>query len=222
VSDADRLNGRRLLLAEELALIAIDRRDGAFPATPALEAAYGAALLGELRAREVVRFDGDDIRVIDGWPTGDAVLDEVVLELRDGSALSIQRRLDRMARSGLVSTIVDRLERSGIVAHRRDVVLGLIPATRWLVVPPRIRTHWEIRLHAIVRGADLPDTREAALLPLLAATRILSGYFERAERPAAYRLAQRLGRGDPLVGSLDTVIARSEAMDAAASVAVMS
>lgn len=219
--DADRLNGRRLLLAEELAVLAIDGTDRGLRATAALELAQAAAMLVELQVRGVVRVDGDAISVVDDWPTGDALLDEVVRTIRERPSATIAAHLDGIADSGLLPEVIGRLERGGIVARRRDTWLGLIPVTRWRIVPPRMRIQWSIRLRAIVRGVDLPDTREVALVPLLATIGALSAFLGDDERGAAHELARRLARREPILVALDARVAAAEADMAERAASVM-
>lgn len=217
-TDGARLAGRQLLLSEELALLAIGERGDSFSTTPTLEAALAGAILVELRERSTVAIEAERVTAIDRWPTGDTVLDQIVgaLEL---SARSVHQVLEHIAGSGLSVTIVDRLERRGIVSRHRETVNGLIPITRYAVVPPRFRVHWLVRIHGIVRGEAIPDARERAMLPLLAATGFLRGFVEPAERGRAARIASDLGRNDPVQRAVVHTIALVEAGEAAMTVA---
>lgn len=218
-SDGSPLGGRHLLLAEELALLAIAERNGAFPGTPALEVGLAGAVLVELRERRAVVIDGSHLASVERWPIGDTVLDEVVREV-EGSAPSVRQCVDRIARRGLAATLVDRLERRGIVARHRDVVIGILPVTRYGVVPPRFRQHWAERIGVILRDDARPDARERAMLPLLAAVGLVRGFADPAERIRLSRTAHALGRRDPIHDTVARTIAHIDAAAAAVMVAV--
>lgn len=217
-SEGVRLAGRQLLLAEELALLAIGERGGSFPGTPQLEAALAGAILIELRERSIIGIGPDRLTNIERWPTGDTLLDQIVAELVL-CARSVRQDLERIARSAIAVTIVERLERRALVSRHRDTVLGVIPITRYTVVPPRFQLHWRVRINGIIRENTVPDAREHALLPLLAATRLLRGSVEHAERGRAARIADDLGRDDPVQQAVVRTIALIEAGEAAVTVA---
>jgi hypothetical protein len=211
--------GRHLLLAEELALLAIAEGSGAFPADPVLDPALAGAILVELRERKAVAIDRGQVTIVERWPTGDDLLDEIVREL-EGSPRPVGRCLARIARSEIAVRLVDRLERRGCIAHHREVVLGPIPLPRNGVVAPRFRLHWAVRIHAIARGDLLPDAREHAMLPLLAATRLLRGFVEPSTRGSIGEIARELGRDDPVQAAVVRAIALVEAGGAAVMAAV--
>lgn len=218
-SDGAPLGGRHLLLAEELALLAIAERHGAFPDTPVLDAALAGAILIELRERRALVLEGPRVAIVERWPTGDPLLDDVVREL-EGSTRSVSQSLARIVRSGIAATLVGGLERHGFVVRRRDVVLGLIPVIRYGIVPPRFRLHWAVRIHAVVRADDAADAREHAMLPLLSVAGLLRGFAEPGERDRAERVARALGRGDPIQAAVAHAVVLAEAGEASGAVAV--
>lgn len=220
VGDGVRDGGRQLLLAEELALLAIGEGGGRFPGGAVLQAALGAAILMELRARAQVELRHGAVCLVDGWPTGDPVLDEVSDDLRSAGPRLVRQAIVAIGRTGMAGTIAERLERRGIIVRTLSTILGVIPVRGYRVVPPRMLGHWAIRIHAIVRGEESPDAREHALLPLLAAVHLLPHLVGRADRPAAAAVARALAQGDPILEALHRQIALVEAGDAAALVAV--
>lgn len=216
-SDGARLAGRQLLLAEELALLAISERNGAFPGTPALETALAGGLLIELRERQAIAVAGGRLTHVERWPSGDALLDEIAREIEIGP---VSRALGSIVRRGPAERLVERLERRGILARHREVVLGVIPITRHSVVPPRLRLHWTVRIHAIVRREADADAREHAMVPLLAASGILRGFVLPSERGQAASVAADLASDDPIQDAVARAIALIGAGDAPAMVAV--
>ena len=210
-SDGVRSDGRRLLLAEELALLSIGEDGGPFPGGPMLEGAYAAAILMELRARGAVDIVCGSVRSLDGCPTGDRLLDEIVRDVRTARSRPVRQEIAAIARTGIGRAVVERLERDELIARRRSTVLGLVPVWRYSVIPPRMVTHWAIRLHAIVRGEDAPDAREHALLPLLAAVHLLPRLVGRGQRLTATALAGSLAQDDPIVDALHAHLAVLEA-----------
>lgn len=201
-TDGVRPDGRRLLLAEELALLSIGHGGGRHPGGPVLEATYAAAVLIELRARGTVELSRGFVRFVDRWPTGDPLLDEIIRDVRTTRPRPLRLELVALARAGIGRMVVERLERDALIARTRSTVFGLVPVWRYSVVPPRMLAHWAIRIHAIVRGDEAPDAREHALLPLLAAAQLLPHLVDRHDRHTAAVRAASLAGEDPIFEAL--------------------
>jgi len=161
----------------------------------------------ERRARGAVEIAQGFVRSIDRWPTGDRLLDGVVRDMRTTAPRSLRQEISTIARAGIARAVVERLERDELVARGRSTVLGFIPVWRYSVIPPRMLTHWTIRLHAIVRGEDAPDAREHALLPILAAVHLLPRLVGHGQRLTAAALAGSLAQSDPILDALQAHLA---------------
>ncbi|GIG21171.1 hypothetical protein Cch01nite_18950 [Cellulomonas chitinilytica] len=104
--------------------------------------------------------------VVDGSPTGDALLD-VALARVAGTKPRRAKDLLGPLKKGLRPVVVDRLAHAGFLRRRDEKALGLFPVTRWSVVDATHETEVRAGLRDVLVVGRTPTDREAALVSLL-------------------------------------------------------
>ncbi|MFF5084728.1 GPP34 family phosphoprotein [Actinoplanes sp. NPDC000266] len=185
-------------LAEEFLLLAYD--DDGTPLTDGthLDNGLGGAVLLELALAGRVDIADKKVVVLDGAPTGDAILD---------SALGRLRAEERGRRPGHWVTkfskdtrprVLDRLVADGVLTVEKDKVLWVFPRTRYPAangVEPVAETEARQRMQAAVAGAGAVDPRTAALCALVAATDLDKKVFAGLDRKGVQARLREIGEG---------------------------
>ncbi|MHA3703971.1 GOLPH3/VPS74 family protein [Jatrophihabitans sp. YIM 134969] len=194
----------RLLLAQDVFLLAHDDESGKNTASLALQGALAGALLLDLVERDLVVVGDDSVRATDAV-TDDPLLaraQQVVREQdeprRVGWWLStLPRRLKPLDR-----TVGESLVERGILGEEQGKVLGIFSTTRW----PELDPEPERQLRAELADALLQETEPTPRVLLLAG--LLSHYgmvdrlFEKSDRK---RARTRAGELAELAESSDAV-----------------
>ena len=163
-----------MLLAEDLLLLLTDDERGTLAAPGAqVDVALGGSQLVELSLAG--RVDTDDrqrLRVVDASPTGDDLLDRTLVTARAREGRRPSRVVTELG-TGVREALYQRLAAAGYVRAEHGRVLGLFPRTTW----PAGSTDHEAAVRralvaALVDGTP-PQPREAALVALLHALRVL-------------------------------------------------
>jgi len=141
-----------MLWAENLLLLLTDQRTGRLvvPWNMA-DLALAGSVLGQLWRTGRIDVDDPDrprhpgrIRVIDAAPTGDDVLDRVLVALA-GTDRRPVAALHRI-KAGIRRALYERLEQRGVVSHRVGRVLIVLPIDEWPSRTPDTREPFEERL----------------------------------------------------------------------------
>ncbi|HYO38825.1 MAG TPA: GPP34 family phosphoprotein [Nocardioidaceae bacterium] len=161
-----------MLLAEDLLLLLTDDSTGRLLVSGAeMDIALAGAQLVELSLAGRVDIDGSKrLVVLDGSPTGDAVLDralEIVARREGKKPSAVMGELGR----GIRPTLYERLAASGVLRREEGTMLGVFPIRRW----PTASADHEAAVRraltaALVQGAT-PQPRDGALVALLHALR---------------------------------------------------
>ncbi len=117
-----------------------------------------------------------------------------MIAAKERTAQDLVGRLGRRRRKSLL----ERLERAGIVRRQEDKVLGLFPRRRWPAVDASHENDLRRRLgDALLRGVE-PDQRTAALIALLSALDVAHKVIDREGLPAGQvkRRAKDIAQGD--------------------------
>ncbi|MGF1661776.1 MAG: GPP34 family phosphoprotein [Kineosporiaceae bacterium] len=187
----------RLLLAEQVLLLALDDEKGTDRSQWAGEAGLAGALLLDLGERDLLRTDTDRRLVaVDGDPPDHEVLRrayEVVAgsSRRRGAKAWVDRLQTELKplRTTLAQGLVDR----GVLSEERSRVFGLFPRTRY----PEADAHPEFELRqqlfeVLVTGRT-PTEEEALLVGLLEPLGLIPQIVPKDHRRAARRRAQEIG-----------------------------
>ncbi|PPK90896.1 Golgi phosphoprotein 3 GPP34 [Kineococcus xinjiangensis] len=202
-SDATAAQPRRL--AEDLLLLLLDPAGGR-PLTDStrLDLALAGAVLVELAEGGRVDVAGADagwlyrgsLLALEGPASGDEVLDGAWRLVRGKPGLRPASALNRLQRR-LRPRLLERMAARGEVVARTELVLGLIPRTRW-VPDAAVRATLHARLSAVLVGAEPGSGRSGALLSLLHSVSLVPKVFAATGLPRAElkRRAAALAEGD--------------------------
>jgi Golgi phosphoprotein 3 GPP34 len=209
-------------LAEDLLLLAV-RPNGKLGAAPKLRFGLSGSELVRLAAARRVDIVRGRIVVLDAAPTGDDLLDAALQSMAGGRRQPTAKAWVARSRPGLVDRYLDRLAAAGVIRAEGRQVLGLFPATRWVVVDTARQAQVRARLDAIASGSVAPgslDSEQAAFAGLAGAiglsALIYPGFAGAAARKNLKKAATRERSESPAVGAVaDASAAADHARDAA-------
>jgi hypothetical protein len=210
----------RLLLAEELLLVALDDRKGTDGAAYSSDAALAGALLLDLVEAGHLRESGGRLEPQAGPPPAHPVL---------ADALAAVRAEDRPRDAGhwvgalpkavgpLKARVADGLVARGILSEERRRVLGLFKATVYPEADAGPERALRERLAAALLGEEAPDRRTALLIALLRPVRLIPRLVPKDRRAEAERRAEALAEAGEVGGAVEVAV---EEVEAAVRVAV--
>jgi hypothetical protein len=182
-----------LTLAEELLLIALDDERGSLLPLPpyAMEVACAAALVMDLTLLGRIDTDAEQLMVISSTPTGQPLLDEVLAQVSaEGPVRSTASWLNRLATGvELRDRIIEALVQRGVL---QSVEKRLLWVFKTRVYPPTSgleEREVKGRIMALLYSEEIPEPRDALLIGLLRATKLLDQLLSRSER---HRLTERI------------------------------
>jgi len=196
--------GTPLTLTEEVLLLALDDASGDLRPMPVmgLEYALAGAVLADLALAGRIDTDPQQVVVLDTAPVGDPLLDEALAALvASADPLPVSHWLRVLAgdTQALEKAARNRLVARGILREEKHKLFWVFGVRRYPAANDRERVEVRTRLSALILGDDLPDPRDAILISLLTASRLLLHLFpEDAYRAREGRVAT-LARMD-LVG----------------------
>ncbi|MDQ1689241.1 MAG: hypothetical protein QOK42_2216 [Frankiaceae bacterium] len=185
-------------VAEDLVLLLLDPESGrSVVDSMSLDLAIGGALLLDLSIRERVTADGEGatarLAVVDGAPTGDALLDDALARLA-GTPVQAQKAVERLARRTR-GPVFDRLVERGLVRRDRSRLLGLLPVTIWPAADGGPAKELRGRVAAVLRDGAGPDRRLVLLISLLHAVKAEHKIVSGSRREVRAR-ADEVAEGD--------------------------
>ena len=193
-----------LTFAEELFLLALDDRQGALRPMPvlALEYALAGAVVTELAFHNRVDTDLTHLTVVDPTPTGDPLLDGVLKELaaepRQHSLHAWLESLSDEARQ-IQDQVLHQLMARGILKCEDRRILWVFHSRRYPLLDNHEIKEVCARLRDLILGEDIPTPRDAVLISLADACRLLNHLLSREERAQAQPRINALAKLD-LVG----------------------
>ena len=196
--------GTPLTLVEEVLLLALDDATGDLRPMPVmgLEYSLAGALLADLALAERIDSDPQQIIVLSSEPTGDPLLDEPLATLAASTGpLPVAHWLRVLAgeAQSLENAARARLIARGILREEKRKLLWVLGNRRYPTADDRELVEVRTRLSALILGDDLPDPRDAILIGLLTASRLLNHLFPEAAIQAREGRIATLARMD-LVG----------------------
>lgn len=212
-----------LSVAEEIYLLALDDVRGVLKPLPvsALDYALAGAVLMELALRNRIDSDLSSMRIISADPTGDPLLDDALNKIRrkpdpQPTSFWLEQFADESER--IEERVLERLIGKGILKQENKRILWVFAVRRYPVIDDRESKEVRSRLRDLIMGDEIPDPRDAILICLANACRLLDDMFTAKEYKLVRSRITDLSRLD-LIGQEMSRAIRSieQAMNAAMS-----
>ncbi|MFC0029659.1 GPP34 family phosphoprotein [Micromonospora chaiyaphumensis] len=182
----------RLLLTDELVLLAYDDAGTNRLGRPHLDHGLAGAVLLELALARRVEVTGGRLAVTDPAPIGVPLLDQALATVAGDRPRKPKDWIGRLAK-GLPDRVLDGLVHAGVLRRESDRVLWVFPRTRYpspTGAEPAVETAARERMLAALLGDGPVDARTAALLALTRAVGLDRKLFRELPRE---RVKARLG-----------------------------
>jgi hypothetical protein len=208
----------RLCLHEEVLLVALHDDKGSLQAQSTSGLAMGGAILSELLLLGRLRLEGEGKRatvgIVDGAPTGHAVLDECLHQVGDSKKRRASDWVGRFARlKDLRHRAADELVRLGVLRREEGRFLIVFPVTRYPEADPTFEAEVNRRLgEAIFGDGPVDDARTVTLLAILDGAQMLPLVFSNRDLRARRKRIKAVTSGDASGAAVKSAV---EAMQAA-------
>jgi hypothetical protein len=212
-----------MLIAEDLLLLLYDDATGKpITGSQGLDYALAGAVLIELTMQRKldVTTEGKTgrLQVLDGAPTGDAILDERLAYVVEKPGKKPKDQLGKLSKH-LRDQLLARLAERGILQADQGKVLGLFPVTRWPAKDARHEQEVRTKLAAVLTQGLAPDERTGALIALLSALNVVPKIVTDAvDKRALKQRAKEIADSDWAADAVKKAVAE---MQAAVTTAVL-
>jgi hypothetical protein len=193
---------------EEILLLQLDDTHGRFvdlPSSAADVVLAGAALM-ELALDNRVDSDLERLILVDRTPTGDDILDDVLVQLdAAGAGLSVAAALERITANAekYQERALKRLLAKGILREDSGRFLWVFHTRRYPVVDDREQREVKARLRQVLLSDEIPEPRDVVLICLIDACGLLGLVLTRDEIAETETRVKNLSRLD-LIGQAVT------------------
>lgn len=176
-----------LTYAEEILLLALDDETGALRPLPinALRYALAGALLVELALTQRIDTDLQGLYVINAKPLGEPLLDPLLARLTQsaGDGLPTSEALELVGEviPDLQDQVLQELVAKGILNQVEHRILWVFSQRRYPVADDREVQEVRARLRSLVLSDEIPEPRDAILIALANACRLLDSLFSESE-----------------------------------------
>jgi len=211
-----------LSLYEEFFLISIDDDKGTVSLSASTVIAYGlaGAILAELALKGKLCLEDERLKVLDGTPTGDEIMDEVLSSISQSDKPHKPIRWIRMMSGNkLPKRVANGLAAKNIIHIEQKRYLWVIPYLAYPMQDASAKYWVKQHMREMVLGGVAPESREVALLSLIDACRLLNLVFTKDERKAASKKVEDLIKNEPFG---DAVAKTLEEIEMAATITIMS
>ncbi len=211
-----------LTVSEEILLLTLDDRKGAFLQLPVMakEYALAGALLMDLAFADRIDTDLQRLFLAKEEPTGDAILDEVLGEIRSMVAIPEKKAeataektsgdaesknavfwVELLARRSdyFQDRLLERLTERGILKREDHRILWVFHTRRYPVINNREEREVKMRIGDVLFGDGVPSSRDIAIISLAHACSLLTEIFAWREIEAVQDRIEQVCRMD-LVG----------------------
>jgi hypothetical protein len=193
-----------LSFAEEIFLLALDDREGSIKPLPvsALEYALPGALLVELAFLNRVDIDLKSLRVVNYTPSGSSLLDNVLRQVAAKTEIqptSFWLSFFAGQAKEIQEQILAQLISKGILKTEDKKILWVFKTRRYPMIDNREIKEVKTRLRDLILSDEIPDPREAVLISLAHACRLLDDLFSEEEYERLQPRIKALARFD-LIG----------------------
>ncbi|HZX04534.1 GOLPH3/VPS74 family protein [Kribbella sp.] len=166
-----------MLIAEDLLLLLYDDQTGKpITGSPGLDYGLAGAVLIELTLQQKLDITTEGkigrLRVLDGAPTGDPILDERLSQIVSKPGKKPKDLIGPLSKQ-LRDQLLARLAQRGVLQADQGKVLGLFPVTRWPAKDARHELEVRAQLESVLTHGLAPDERTAALIALLSALNVV-------------------------------------------------
>jgi hypothetical protein len=225
--------GTRLLVAEQLAMLAFSAGDGRLRSGPRryLPAGLAGAVLTDLAVRTCIRIDrrggsAAKDRVADAHPgTGDPLLDGIAVRIQAEAPRTLAWWIRTLGRSGVQGQIIGRLQANGLVTVSRGVI-----TRRLQLAYPGARADAAARVGqallagpAAAAGLWSADPRSASLTSLAFGCRVFTGFewLPREQRKIARASLRAIRSSDPIGLAVAIAVDRARRSEDASTAAMI-
>jgi len=190
--------------AEEFLLLALSDSKGGFVREPPerFENALAGAILMDLALMNRIDTDLEHLILIDGSPSGDPLLDEVLALIRkfpDSKSTAYWIEEIRYHIGEFRDHIVQRLIDRGMLKKEEKKLLGIIPQKFYAVPQGAEAREVRERLRTTILSDDIPDPRDVLLISLMVSCNLIDRLFSRQERETVLERIDRVAQMD-LIG----------------------
>ncbi|WP_427889810.1 GOLPH3/VPS74 family protein [Kribbella sp. GL6] len=212
-----------MLIAEDLLLLLYDDQTGKpITGAPGLDFSLAGAVLIELTLQQKLDITTDGkagrLRVLDGAPTGDPILDERLSYVIDRPGKKPKDQIKPLSKH-LRDQLLARLAQRGVLEADQGKVLGLFPVTRWLAKDARHELEVRAQLESVLVQGLAPDQRTAALIALLSALNVVPKVITDAvDNRALKQRAKEIADSDWAAAAVKKAVAEMQAAVTAAIV----
>jgi hypothetical protein len=203
----------RLGLSEEIVLLGLDDETGKSVCYHMAYALSGA-ILAELDLRGRIVMENGSIRVANGGPTGDDVLDAALVTIEGSSKTKLSYWVRKILVDHQRDRIIQRLVNAQVLDRVEKVVLGFFSYKRYPTHDRAPENEIRARLRSAVAGAT-PDTRTLALLSIADACGLTKSFLDRDERQSRKERLDELVSHDPVGKAVRQAIRDDDAAAAA-------
>jgi Golgi phosphoprotein 3 len=213
---------KKLSLAEELLLLALNDEKGTVLMAGSMGLSYGlaGALLIELVEAGLLRIEGKDLVAPPAGSARDEILDEVLGIIRSAKRTrDLKYWVGKIGRSGgqHKKKLLDRLVDRRILQKEDHRLLLIFPTKRYPQTDPMPEYGIRERVRQALRGMTPPDARTAALISLVQACDLTGTLFEKGERREAKKRAKEISASQPVGTAVARVIEAAKAAVIAAA-----
>ncbi|MFD7156055.1 GPP34 family phosphoprotein [Kribbella sp. NPDC059898] len=212
-----------MLIAEDLLLLLYDDQTGKpITGAPGLDFSLAGAVLIELTLQQKLDITTDGkagrLRVLDGAPTGDPILDERLSYVIDKPGKKPKDQIKPLSKH-LRDQLLARLAQRGVLEADQGKVLGLFPVTRWPAKDARHELEVRAQLESVLTQGLAPDQRTAALIALLSALNVVPKVITDAvDNRALKQRAKEIADSDWAAAAVKKAVAEMQAAVTAAIV----
>ncbi len=216
-----------LNIAEQLLLLALHDEKGTVLSSASASLLYGlsGAVLMELTLNKQLYIDKKNLLVSGTTPTGNDILDEAVLAIK-------QSKKDRNAAhwvnalstgiKNLTERLLDRLVQEGILRKEERRILWVIPVIRYPMQRSKIEQEIRAQVRAALLDEQTPAPQTAMLISLVSACNLMGELFSREELKRATERAKEIAKESLITDAVsDTVSAADAAVATAVQVAII-
>lgn len=211
------------MIAEDLLLLLYDDQTGKpITGAPGLDFSLAGAVLIELTLQQKLDITTEGkagrLRVLDGAPTGDPILDERLSYVIDKPGKKPKDQIKPLSKH-LRNQLLARLAQRGVLEADQGKVLGLFPVTRWPAKDARHEMEVRTQLEGVLRQGLAPDQRTAALIALLSALNVVPKVITDAvDNRALKQRAKEIADSDWAAAAVKKAVAEVQAAVTAAIV----
>ncbi|MFD3403882.1 GPP34 family phosphoprotein [Kribbella sp. NPDC058693] len=215
-----------MLIAEDLLLLMYDDETGKpITGSPGLDYALAGAVLIELTLQHKLDITGQNsgekpgrLKVLDGAPTGDPILDERLSYVVDKPGKKPKDQIGKLSKH-LRDQLLVRLAERGVLEAEEGKVLGLFPVTRWPAKDARHESEIRAKLHSVLAQGLAPDERTGALIALMSALNVVPKVVTDAvDKRALKQRAKEIADSDWAAEAVKKAVAEMQAAVTAAIV----